>query len=224
MERLLSMALAVAVLLTGAPSFANDGGDVQLPVDATMDIYRAGGYEDGSDGVAPTVYSFAARDGQYLTFSAVVGSWSCTGSVPEYGPDGILNGDGCVPPGGANMADVGSFAGYYSTDFSGALVGMFLEDTLPSSPPPSLRFYDTDSSDGGIPTDFKVLSPRIGQVFFIGDGLTGTGSGAIQLFRVPPKATHLYLGYIDSCSGTVVPSCYSDNRGRLSAVFRIQTP
>jgi len=26
-----------------------------------MDIYRAGGYNDGSDGIAPVVYSFHAR-------------------------------------------------------------------------------------------------------------------------------------------------------------------
>jgi hypothetical protein len=119
------------------------------------------------------------------------------------------------------MNPVGTFSGYESTDFTGALVGMFLEDALPPAAPASLRFYDTDDSQGGIPTDFKILSPLIGQVFFIGDGLTGTGIGSIQSFRVPPAATHLYLGYVDSCNGGQVPSCYSDNLGILIAAFQL---
>jgi hypothetical protein len=32
------------------------------------------------------------------------------------------------------------------------------------------------------------------QLFFIGDGLTGTGSGSVQTFIVPSGATQLYLG------------------------------
>ncbi len=64
------------------------------------------------------------------------------------------------------------------------------------------------------------MSPKIGQVFFIGDGLTGTGSGAVQVFSVPATATHLYLGYVDSCNNTV-PGCYSDNSGSLTAIFQL---
>ena len=99
---------------------------------------------------------------------------------------------------------------------------MFLEDALPPSAPPPLKFYVSDNSQGGVQTDFKTLNPKVGQVFFIGDGLTGTGIGSVQVFQVPPTATHLYLGYIDACNGGPAPSCYSDNAGSLLAVFRIE--
>jgi hypothetical protein len=103
------------------------------------------------------------------------------------------------------------------------MVGMFLENDLPASPPPALRFYFTDSSEGGIQTDFKTLAPQIGQVFYIGDGLTGTGIGSIQDFLVPATATHLYFGYISSCNPTDIdPSCYSNHLGSLLAVFQIE--
>lgn len=192
----------------------------ELFVNAKMDIYRAGGYEDGSDGIAPVVYSFPARAGRVLEFMSVGGDWTCTTiGVPPFSPDGTTA-PGCNPL--AVFGSVGPFSGYANSDFSSAMVGMFLENSLPSSPPPAFRFYLTDNSMGGIPTDFRSLSPLIGQVFFIGDGLTGTGTGAIQIFRVPPTATHLYLGFIGSCNPSdLSPSCYSDNGGTLAAVFHL---
>ena len=210
--------IVLQISLISVPLLAQDTPDVELPVSAKMDIYRAGGYNDGSDGIAPTVYSFSARAGRIVTFSSVAGMWTCSPTVPEYGPDGGSLSTGCT---GNNMNPIGTFSGYATTDFMGAMVGMFLEDALPPVAPASLRFYTTDSSQGGIATNFKNLSPVIGQVFFIGDGLTGTGTGSIQVFRVPPTATHLYLGYIDSCNSGPLPGCYSDNLGTLYAVFKL---
>jgi hypothetical protein len=46
-------------------------------------------------------------------------------------------------------------------------------------------------------TQFSSLAPQVKQVFFIGDGLTGTGSGAVQNFIVPTGATRLFLGPMD---------------------------
>ena len=200
-----------------------------LFVSANMDIYRAAGYNDGSNGVPPFAYSFPARPGQVLVFSQIIGIWTCADGNPAalpYGPDGtgnIITDNPCYPRASINNA-VGPFSGYEATDFTGALVGVFLEDSLPgSAPPPPLRFYFKDSSQGGIPTDFKILSPLIGQVFFIGDGLTRSGAGSIQAFRVPATATHLYLGYVDSCSSTgkTPPGCYTDNGGAVTAIFRL---
>jgi hypothetical protein len=218
--QLATNALAGAVLALGlTPALpAQDAKDIELPVSAHTDIYRAGGYNDGSDGIAPVVYSFHARPFQTLTFSSVAGEWTCNTSVPEFGADGSTTAN-CPT---ITMDTVGTFAGYKSVDFLGAMVGMFLEDALPPSAPPPLTFYVNDSSQGGIQTDFRTLSPKVGQVFFIGDGLTGTGIGSIQVFQVPATATHLYLGYIDACNGGPVPSCYSDNAGSLIAVFRIE--
>jgi len=191
-------------------------------VAAGMDLYMAGGYNDRSGAHPPALYAFSAEAHRTMTFS-VAGMWTCAnGSNPGYGPDGENTGDACYPR--ASITDpIGPFSGYELTDFTGALAGIFLEDTLPVSAPPALRFYISDSSQGGIPTDFKVLSPLIGQVFFIGDGLTGTGTGTRQEFVVPPTATRLYLGYVDSCSssGYTSPGCYGDNAGTLVVFIRI---
>jgi hypothetical protein len=196
-------------------------GQVTLMVDATMDIYRAGAYDDGSDGVAPVVYTFSAQSFQTLTFSRVLGSWTAIACLPPYGPDGTTTGCPGIPATQHINNPIGTFSGYGSTDFAGGMVGIFLENGLPTSSPPPLQFYVSNNSDGGIPTDFKALSPKIGQVFFIGDGLTGTDAGTAQVFAIPATATHLYLGYVDSCDNTV-PSCYSDNSGSMSATFQIK--
>lgn len=194
---------------------------ISLTVDATMDLYRAGGYNDGSDGISPAVYTFKARPGSVITFSSVSGAWTCYPGVPEFGPDGTSS--GCFQAGGQNISDPGGpFSSYHLTDFEGALAGVFLGDTLPASQPPGLRFYKVNSSLRGIRANFPSLSPEIGQIFFIGDGLTGTGTGKIQVFRVPPTATHLYLGYVDSCGGGPTPGCYSDNLGSMTANLLLQ--
>jgi hypothetical protein len=190
-----------------------------------MDIWQAGDYADGSDGVPPAVYSFSAGSGQVLTFSSVTGLWTCSFITPEYGPDGTTG--PCDNPGNAqDIGPVGPFSGYQSVDFTGALVGMFLGDDLPASAPPTLTFYFNDSSQGGIQTNFTTLSPQIGQVFFIGDGLTGTGTGAVQVFDIPPTATYLYLGFVDACNhvGSGVPGCYHDNEGSMSVTLMVVSP
>ncbi|MGC9948361.1 MAG: IPT/TIG domain-containing protein [Bryobacteraceae bacterium] len=60
-----------------------------------------------------------------------------------------------------------------------------------------------------------TFAPVLNQVFFIGDGLTGTGSGSLQKFYVPAAATQLWLGLADSNAGGP-PSAYGDNAGALS--------
>jgi hypothetical protein len=194
----LALALLAALPLPGQ-------NQVNLTVDATMDIYRAGGYNDGSNGIAPVVFSFPARAWRTMKLPSVGGAWSCQNGYPDYGADGETSGYCVVAGGPTNFNSIGPLSGYHLTDFVGALAGVFLEDTLPASAAPALRFYVSDNSEGGIQTDFPALSPQIGQVFFIGDGLTGTGSGEMQTFKVPPTATHLYLGYVDNCMARATP-------------------
>ena len=76
-----------------------------------------------------------------------------------------------------------------------SLVGVFLGDSVPSSsgPPPRLDFEPAT----GLGLAFASLSPVLKQVFFIGDGLTGNGTGAAQQFIVPAGATRLFLGPVD---------------------------
>jgi len=170
------------------------------------------------------VFSFPARAWRTMTFPSVGGEWGCQNGLAEYGADGETSGACLVNGGPTNFNSIGPLSGYHLTDFVGALAGVFLEDTLPASAPAALRFYVSNSTDGGIQTDFLTLSPQIGQVFFIGDGLTGTGSGTIQTFVVPTTATHLYLGYVDNCRApdNTVPGCYSDNVGSLSVTARLR--
>lgn len=198
---------------------------VTMSVSSHADIYQAGGYNDdaGEGAGHPLAYVFSAAPGQALTFLSVTGEWTCNTSLnPPYGADGTSNPVGtCYPR--ANIVPTGPFSGYDNTDYQGAMVGMFLECGLPMTVAPTLRFYFQDGSQGGIKTDFEVLQPVIGQVFFVGDGLTGTGTGRRQMFLVPPTATQLYLGYVDSCSssGYASPGCYFDNGGSITATFSI---
>jgi hypothetical protein len=70
--------------------------------------------------------------------------------------------------------------------------------------------------------DFSLLSPSIGQTFFIGDGLTETGNGTVQQFVVPAAATRLFLGFADGGSFSGQPNRYGDKSGSLVATFSIK--
>ncbi|MEK8049679.1 PEP-CTERM sorting domain-containing protein [Ideonella sp. DXS22W] len=79
-----------------------------------------------------------------------------------------------------------------------ALVGVFLGAQAPNlgTAPAALNFGAAGTDALG--TDFTTLAPALQQVFFIGDGLTGTGGGTVQSFRVPVGATRLFLGTMDA--------------------------
>lgn len=221
LRTLLPAALAIGAATAVA---ADPQNEITLTVDSHMDIYRAGGYNDGSSGIAPVVFTFPAHAWQTMSFPAAGGAWTCQTGFAQYGPDGQTSGT-CLTQGTpTNFNSVGPFSGYHLTDFLGALAGVFLKDTLPSSAPPALRFYASDNAAGGFQTNFLALTPEIGQVFFIGDGLTGTGIGKIQTFAVPATATHLYLGYVDNCMppNNTTPGCYSDNVGSVNVTLKLQ--
>jgi Flp pilus assembly protein TadG len=73
-----------------------------------------------------------------------------------------------------------------------ALMGVFLDDSMPglAYPPPTLDFSTAASRN------FTVLSPRLRQVFFIGDGRNA--AGGIQKFTVPAGTTRMYLATMDA--------------------------
>jgi hypothetical protein len=126
--------------------------------------------------------------GSVLTFSAT-GSTSVDGSCYA-GPDG-----GCY-------ADESGFSpapasGTYKGP-SDALIGVFLGPgvTDVAAGLASLDFTDPTN------TSLASQSPLINQIFFIGDGLTGTGTGSVQDFIAPVGATDLYLAVADSIGGS----------------------
>ncbi len=133
---------------------------------------------------SPDLYNLGgvAKSGTYLTFNV-------TGSVnhvpqPSYDtPDG---------------REIVSHRGGEENGIAGAtlplnsLVGVFLSDTQPDldTNPLPLALSISDIT-------FSKLFPELRQVLFIGDGLTGTGSGNVQQFYVPEDARRLFLGTMD---------------------------
>ena len=98
------------------------------------------------------------------------------------------------------------------------LAGVFLTDADPVSltAPASLDFSST-----ALGRSFSFLAPELQQTFYIGDGLTGEGSGATQSFLVPDGATRLFLGIVDGAYFVGGPDYYDNNVGSFSATFEI---
>ena len=74
---------------------------------------------------------------------------------------------------------------------AGALVGVFVAAGGPSGSTSQVLDFIGH-------TGFSSLSPALDQLFFIGDGLTGSGSGSTQQFVAPAGPAFLYLAVSDS--------------------------
>ncbi|MHB8636982.1 MAG: hypothetical protein ACYC96_10995, partial [Fimbriimonadaceae bacterium] len=105
---------------------------------------------------------------------------------------------------------------------SGFLVGVFLSAAQPVDPAPAALAFTNNGAVGLINTDFASLSPLLDQTFFVGDGLTGNGTGSQQVFNVPDGATRLYLGYADGYGYSGPPGEYQDNTYAVTASFNIR--
>jgi hypothetical protein len=99
------------------------------------------------------------------------------------------------------------------------LAGVFLTDAAPSTPAPA----SLDFSSTALGTTFSELSPLLQQTFYIGDGLTGEGTGSVQTFWVPDGATRLFLGIVDGAYFVGGPDYYDNNDGAFSATFEVTT-
>ncbi len=198
------LAAAIAVGLSAAGSQA---AAANVSVAATTDIFLA----SQPDGAAITGFfgtdtapdnspvKFAVSPGGVLTFLAT-GSTSVDASCFA-GPDGGCYGDeSSFSPAPAS----GTYKGP-----SNALIGVFLGAgvTDVSMGPASLDYTD--------PANISLagLAPGLGEIFFIGDGLTGTGAGAVQEFTAPVGAMFLYIAVADSYGSSV------GNPGALSVDY-----
>ncbi len=186
---------------------------VILNVSGQANLWGAGhtALPPGTDGVMPPLVYFKSGSNQFLIFTSVSGSIDIGTATNGYefgynGPDGILN----LPYNDSGNANEG-ISGFVDNNRIATMVGVFLDDTEPANPAPS----SLDFSDTAIGHSFSSLAPQIRQVFFIGDGLTGIGSGNQQIFIVPPTATRLYLGIPDNP--------YNDNSGSFTATFTISS-
>ncbi|HEX9303376.1 MAG TPA: hypothetical protein VGA31_02890 [Thermoanaerobaculia bacterium] len=189
--------LLAAALVLSAPVFA------QTIVAGSSNPFLAGMPNgstccsgDSAPAQSPVLAPGSLTPGTSLTF-AVTGSVDHTGGTPTLSPDGS-----------------GIFSTPSNNGISGAnwpidaLVGVFLDASQPdsSAAPSGLDFTNTS---------FTTLSPQLKQAFFIGDGLTGTGSGSPQTFVVPAGATRLFLGTSDGFG-------WFNNSGSFSVLIGVQ--
>ena len=164
----------------------------------------------GGAGTAPPSYSFSAASGtEVLTFPSITGQVVCDRDhFPANGPDG-----GPHAGGSTDLWSCAGISGLKNKHATMFLVGVFLDDKEPSDPaPPSLDFNRS--------TSFAEVYPALRQTFFIGDGMTGTGSGELQRFHVPAGATRLFLGFADGWASHGRPGWYGDNAGSLTVELR----
>ena len=134
-----------------------------------------------------------AGDGTVPPFLSVVGVSSITFSNTGFFAHGTATGQAATSPDGGStvpiipMGSVGGISGWnYRLN---SLVGVFLDHTNVGPAPAAIN---------PAVMNFTSISPLRGQVFFIGDGRTGTGSGTLQQFYVPLGATRLYFAAVDA--------------------------
>jgi hypothetical protein len=138
-----------------------------------------------------------------VTFTDVTGKTSFSPGI-RGGPDGYSHFD-------TNISAYGGISGLIDTKRYFYLVGVFLDGGQPTTPPPTLNFTKDHS--------FQSLGPELGQVFFVGDGLTHIGKGEVQDFTVPSGATTLYLGFADAPEASGPPGAYQDNKGSVTGTI-----
>jgi hypothetical protein len=183
----------------------------QVTVPGTADVWLAGQssgtvlqgiftLSDSAPANSPVLASTGLNltPGSYLTFSA-------TGST-NYNGCQSSNPDGTIPCGNFTTTAAGPYFGI--STYSGpinAVIGVFIGPNAPSGTAPSGLDFSTGSAQSQ-----TTVSPQLNQVFFIGDGLTGTGNGAVQQFIVPAGATRLFLGSSDGAGANY------DNSGSIT--------
>lgn len=192
-------------------------------------IPQPGGSYGGTYATTYDLFNLNGGAGRVLTFSSVTGLVTPDADAQHVGPDGgeVLQ---QYIPGGAqtNLQSYQGISGIINNDANHAfaLTGVFIGSTTPADPAPARLDFTGHESD-------PSFSPLLDQTFFIGDGLTGTGTGATQQFYVPDTATALVLGYEDGNylgdarkvgpAGSA-PGYYGDDGGKLTASFNITCP
>jgi len=189
-----TLMLLTGLLFLATSNYPAVGATVIVPGNAN--IFGAGHaapptLPSGDAGILPP--SISLGSGDIFTFSAT-GSITYNGGGTYYGAEGGGGG------GGTHYDSIGGISGIeHGTQFM-FLIGVFTDGTEPSGSGPSIVDFSLDS--------FDTVSPQLNQTFFIGDGLTGTGTGSVQNFDVPLGATRLFLGFADRP--------YIDNIGTLT--------
>ena len=178
-------------------------GELRRPatVPAEANIFGAGHREPpapggGGPGLLPTRWRLPEGADRVVTFPKAIGR--VTPIVDRAGENGP-RGDGAGP---TDVSSYGGISGIVHRHNGMFLVGVFLtDDPAPRPPPRRLDFTRRER--------FHALAPRIAQTFLVGDG-----SG--RSFRVPARATRLFLGFADGYLYKGFPGWYGNNDGELS--------
>ena len=211
------LALATFLLVTSAKgTVLSVSGDANIFGAGHASAPQPGG---GGAGILPPGVSFPAGAGQVLTFSSVTGTVRIDFDNTPAGTNGPDGGTLYLP---TDILSSGGISGVTLNQRTLFMVGVFLNNVEPADPAPARL----DFSDAALTRSFTTLSPALNQEFFIGDGLTGSGSGGVQQFFVPSSATRLFLGFADAYTAstnsiTGPPGFYADNDGTLTATFTI---
>lgn len=206
---LIRSVLTSAVVLAACTASAQNGS---IDVDAKSNIFGYGVSapepSGGGGGINAPVITLDPGTGRSLTFLAVgEAGWNFS----------LLNGpDGGNFASATNIPSLGPISGY-AAPLSGHLVGLFIEagDISALLAPGGISYPDLASFGQ------SSYSPGLRQVFFMGDGLTGTGSGSTQTFNVPDGAAMLVLGIADAFGFSGPAGWYSDNVGGYTVRYDI---
>jgi hypothetical protein len=142
---------------------------------------------------------FAVTAGAQFQFAAWGGVAYYGGWTYVAGPDGYSD----FPSSVGAMGGISAYNGP-----AGALVGVFLDDLNPGG---AAAAEALDFSAAGLGTNFALLAPDLGQVFFIGDGHDSAATA--QTFTAPQGATRLFIGTADAGNFSGTPGAYDDNQG-----------
>jgi hypothetical protein len=199
----IALVLAVGLLATGASASSELASKTVLAQANIFGAGRAAAPEPGGGGggVLPPVWHLRRGSARTVTFPRITGKVTpIAGEAPLNGPDGDHRGP-------TNIESLRGISGIMDFTNGMFLVGVFLTDSAPKRPaPPRIDFTETEK--------FHVLSPRIGQTFFVGDGKG-------RRFRVPPAATRLFVGFADGFFYQGAPGWYGNNAGRLQVTVAV---
>lgn len=137
-----------------------------------------------------------------IIFPKVTGLLGITGQ-PSSSPDGWSS--------VVNISEFEGLSGVISEDYGLFMAGVFLDDSVPNG------IYQ--GGPNVVYTDLIENKPSLNQIFFIGDGLTGAGSGELQEFIVPKGATRLFLGFPDAPYFEGPHGYYGDNIGSIDVTI-----
>ena len=210
-----------SLTVANAGAGPTSGNAVSTTVQSTGSIYATGG---GS--TAPTMITLPSG-ATSVVFNSVTGSIT-TGCASTEGCIVLNNGTGNnandpdgmgAAPATSSNTGTSSISGMVAPG-AGYLVGLFVPADGPTGTAPTAL----DFTSSGLGTSFTSLSPQLDQVFFIGDGLTGDGTGTQQTFNIPTGAGQLWLGISDAGFYNGPPGAYGDNLGTYTVGLSVNAP